>query len=178
MYNDSIELPKANYYLSNGQYNYKIMQAYVYENQIFDIIFENGERRFVDLGDIFPKINEFEICVNKIIFDKCYELSSSFLFLNSVCYKVLSGNSIIPCIKVGHYFGNYTFIIKYENGEIRSYNVLKILRGLKNFDFDLNDEKKFKKRFIVNEIGISDSETYVVIDYEEIYKNGVYLICN
>lgn len=176
LYKNSILLHQKKYYLSNNQYNYKIMDAKLYENSIMDLVFDNGERRFIDLAGLFDKIDKFEINVNKIIFNNCYELSSGYLFLNSSYYAKLSQLSIVPHIEVGYYFGNYTYIIKFKNGEIKSYSIIKMLRGLRNYDFPLDDEEKLIKRFSVNEFGIDDSETYVVIGYEEIYKYGDSLV--
>jgi len=172
LYDNSILLHQKKYSLSNNQFNYKIMSARIYENNIMDLVFDNGERRFIDLKDLFDKIYKFEINVNKIIFNNNYELSSGYLFLNSSYYATLPQSSIVPLIDNGFYYGNYTYIIKFKNGEIKSYSIIKTLRGLKNYDFPLDEEEKLIKRFSVNDFGLDDSETYVTIGYEEIYKYG------
>jgi len=172
LYDNSILLHQKKYHLSNNQYNYKIMNARLYENNIMDLVFDNGERRIIDLKDLFNEIYKFEINVNKIIFNNSYELSSCYLFQNGSYYETLPQHSIIPHIAVGYYYGNYTYIIKFKNGEIKSYSIIKTLRGLKNYNFPLDDEEKLVKRFSVNEFGIDDSNTYITIGYEEIYKYG------
>ena len=176
LYKNSILLHQMKYNLPNNQYNYKIMSARLYEYNIMDLIFETGERRFVDLKDLFNEIYRFEINVKKIVFNNSYELSSGYLFQNSSYYEKLPQCSIVPHIEVGYYFGNYTYIIKFKNGEIKSYNIIKTLRGLRNYNFPLDDEEQLIKRFSVNDFGIDDSESYVTIGYEEIYKYGDSLV--
>jgi len=174
LYENSLLFSMKNINSKIKQYNLKILTAKLFENLFLEVLFENGECRLTDLTKIsntdLTDFQNFEININYIVLSNGLMISSDYIINNSFCVYH-ENNPLHPLIKIGYWLDDITCVIKFENGEIKLFNPTKWIRGLKNFNYLLDDINKIHNLIICKD-GIY-FEDIIIVGYEDIYKYGL-----